>query len=282
MSIPQKVINRISAGLKKFTPVLESAKSRDVNESDTVVIIMDMLQDVFGYDKYSEITSEHAIRGTFCDLAIKIDSKLSLLIEVKAIGLELKDGYVKQAIDYAANQGVDWVALTNGNVWRVYKLSFTKPINYEVVVEFSILGMNVKDEDSYEQLWYLCKEGWIKSKIEEFHQQKQLINRYTVAAVVKSGVVIDVIRREIKRISDGIKVESETIEGILINEVLKRDVIEGDRAEQAKKMLTRAANKSLREGKKGETTIIESAAISLDAAVTDERADTTNGDPVPG
>ena len=62
-----------------------------MNESDTVVIVMDMLQEIFGYDKYSDITSEHAIKGTFCDLAIKLEGAVQLLIEVKAIGLELKD-----------------------------------------------------------------------------------------------------------------------------------------------------------------------------------------------
>jgi hypothetical protein len=28
---------------------------------------------VFGFDKYSEITSEQAIRGTFCDLAVPLE-----------------------------------------------------------------------------------------------------------------------------------------------------------------------------------------------------------------
>ena len=40
-----------------------------------------------GFDKYSEITSEYVIRSTYVDLAIKLDGKLALLIEVKAIGL---------------------------------------------------------------------------------------------------------------------------------------------------------------------------------------------------
>jgi hypothetical protein len=103
---------RISSALKRFQPILDSARARDANESDTVIIVMDLLSEILGYDKYSEITSEHAIRGTFCDLAIKIDGGLALLIEVKAIGLELRDQHVKQATDYAANQGCEWVALT--------------------------------------------------------------------------------------------------------------------------------------------------------------------------
>src|SRR4051794_15588309 len=72
-SIPARVNDRIVSGLKAFQPVIISAKSRDVNESDTVTITVDMLASIFGYDKYSEITSEHSIRGTYCDLAIKVE-----------------------------------------------------------------------------------------------------------------------------------------------------------------------------------------------------------------
>jgi predicted type IV restriction endonuclease len=88
-----------------------------VNESDTVIIVTDMLCYVFGYDKYSEITSEFAVKGTYCDLATKIDGKVECLIEVKAAGLDLKENHTKQAVDYAANMGVDWVVLTNGCTW---------------------------------------------------------------------------------------------------------------------------------------------------------------------
>ena len=89
MAIPKKVADQLSAGLKRFKPVLESAKARDVNESDTSMIVTDMLADVFGFDKYNDITREYAIRGTYCDLATKIDGKLQTLIEVKAIGVPL-------------------------------------------------------------------------------------------------------------------------------------------------------------------------------------------------
>ena len=72
-NIPVKVADRLASSIKRFQPVLASAQSRDVNESDTVIIITDMLSDVFGYDKYSEVTSETAIRGTYCDLAVKLN-----------------------------------------------------------------------------------------------------------------------------------------------------------------------------------------------------------------
>jgi hypothetical protein len=70
--IPKKVAERYVNTIKRFQPIIQSAKTRDVNESDTVIIITDMLAEVFGYDKYSEITSEFSIRGTYCDLAKKL------------------------------------------------------------------------------------------------------------------------------------------------------------------------------------------------------------------
>lgn len=126
--LSKRATERISSGLKRFQPILTNARSRDVNESDTVVIVADLLQEVFGYDKYAEITSEHMVRGTFCDLAVKLDGTLAFLIEVKAIGLELKQQHIKQAVDHAANQGCDWVALTNGVAWKVYK-AFREALN---------------------------------------------------------------------------------------------------------------------------------------------------------
>lgn len=111
-NIPRKVEERIKDVLKRFIPVLVSQRDRDVSEADTVTVVKDLLSDLFGFDKYAEVTSEHAIRGTYCDLAIKLDGKLRLLLEVKAIGLQLNEKHIKQAVDYATNQGLDWVVLT--------------------------------------------------------------------------------------------------------------------------------------------------------------------------
>jgi len=100
-AIPRKVTERLGVALKKFQPILSASKARDDGEADTVMIVTDMLAELFGYDKYSDVTAEYAIRGTYCDLATKLDGTLQTLVEVKAIGLELKDAHVKQAVDYA-------------------------------------------------------------------------------------------------------------------------------------------------------------------------------------
>src|SRR5258708_1674724 len=166
-ALPSKAADRIAAAIKKFRPILEAAKARDVNESDTVVIVTDLLQELFGYDKYAEITSEHAIRGTYCDLAIKLGEKLVLLIEVKAIGTELKDQHVKQAIDYAANKPCDWVVLTNGLHWRVYKVLFAKPIDKNLVVDLCLMDLNPRIDGDVSLAGLLAKESWPKESLGE-------------------------------------------------------------------------------------------------------------------
>jgi len=102
-NVPKKVVDRLLKEVPKFQKVLQSAKDRDINESDTVAIVTDVLADVFGFDKYAEVTSEFCIRNTFCDLAIKVGDKVQFLIEVKAIGLSLKENHLRQAINYGAN-----------------------------------------------------------------------------------------------------------------------------------------------------------------------------------
>ncbi len=242
-SIPQKVSERLSQGIKRFQPILTNAKSRDVNESDTVIIVTDMLSEIFGYDKYSEITSEFAIRSTFCDLATKINGKVQLLIEVKAVGLELKDNYVKQAVDYAVNQGIDFVVLTNGIIWKAFKVAFTKPIDQEMVFEIDFLQLSHKNAEDIEKLFLISKEGWQKSTLYEFHSQKQALSRFFLGAMIMSDSVVEVIRRELRKISPDIKITSEQIRNVVFQEVLKREVVEGEKADEAKKKINKALNK---------------------------------------
>src|SRR5215210_209791 len=99
-------------------------------------------------------------RGTWCDLAIKIDSKFEYLIEVKAIGLDLKDSYTKQAVDYSANQGTEWVILTNAEIWRVYRVTFAKPIVHELVLEINVSRLRRKKASDVELRYHLTRGGW--------------------------------------------------------------------------------------------------------------------------
>jgi hypothetical protein len=245
-SIPKRVADRLCTTAKRFQTVLTAAKSRDVNESDTAIIVTDILAEIFGYDKYSEVTSEFAIRGTACDLAIKVEGKVQFLIEVKAIGLDPKDNHLKQAVDYGANQGVEWVVLTNGHLWRIYRVIFGKPISQELVGEFDFLTLDCKSEENLQLLYLLSKEALSKDVLDDFHNQRQALSRFSIAAMLLTDPVLTVVRRELRRLSPDVKIDAEQIKAVLTQEVLKRDVLEGEKAEEARRKINRSAAKAAR------------------------------------
>ena len=252
MPIPNRVAERLASGLRRFQPILSSAKSRDVNESDTSLIVTDILAELFGYDKYQEVTRELCIRGTFCDLATRLEGKFQMIIEVKAVGLDLKDAHVKQAVDYAANQGIEWVALTNGNLWRVFRVIFAKPIDAELVLDIDLLGLNAKKTGDLESLYLLTRESMLKSGLYAYHDHLQATNKFYLAAVVLSDPVLETVRRELRRLSD-VKLEVEDLREALQKEVIKREVIEGEKADGARRKVAKAAGKTLRVRKEKES-----------------------------
>jgi predicted type IV restriction endonuclease len=246
-SIPAKVFERLKSNLSGLQKILEQAKNRDINEADTVVIVSDVLNNLFGYDKYEDITREYAIKGQYCDLVVKIDNTLKFLIEVKAIGITLQDKHYQQALDYGANNGTEWIVLTNGIIWKVYKVKFEKPIHTDFICEFNLLEMKIKNTNDVEKLFVLCKEGIRKNAIEEFSIHKMLVNKYYISAILSSESVIDSIRKELRKINPSIKPEDDEIISILKNDIQKREVIDSPEAIDAQEKYNKVIKKIDRE-----------------------------------
>lgn len=233
MGISAKVATRIATQVKRYQGVLSAIQKKDISEADTVTVINDILADVCGYDKYHEVTSQYAIRGTYVDLAVRIDDSIRFLIEVKAIGIELKDGHVKQAIDYAANEGIEWVVLTNGAVWRVYKVHFGQPIEKILVCEVDLIALSAKSDEIIECFGNLSREGFSKGTMADLLHQKQVTNKFTVAALLISDDVLDDLRKEIRRLGSGVKVDIEYLRSMLTSEIIKRELIDSEEAKAA-------------------------------------------------
>jgi predicted type IV restriction endonuclease len=244
MNIPAKFTKRVNENLKKYQGVIAQIKKKDANESDTVTVITDILQDVFGYDKYSDITSEYAIRGTYCDLAI-LDShkKISFLIEVKAVSVALNDNHIKQALDYGSNAGVNWVLLTNAETWMIYKIKFGKPIDKELVAEFSLLAINPKIDKELESLFVISKDGQEKSIIDDFYSSIQVKNKFTIGCLLNSPEVYTLIRRTMRRLFDDVKISEQEIADIMVNDIIKRDIIDSEESKKARKEIDKIYKK---------------------------------------
>jgi len=234
--------------IKKYQPILENAKNQDKNEADTVTIISNILSDVFGYDQFSEITKEFAIKNTFCDLAIKIDGSVKFLIEAKAIGIKLNDNHIAQATTYGAKEGIDWVILTNGINWIIYKMNYGSKIVHKQISSFDFLALKPKNSADHEQLFILCKEGLKRDAIEEFHAYKKIVNPFFIGSIIMGEYVTEAIKRELRKSSPGLKIDDKEIESILKHEVLKREIVESEYATDAQeqyKLILKKAKKDL-------------------------------------
>jgi hypothetical protein len=83
-----------------------------------------------------------------------------------------------------------------------------------------------------------------------YHQHAQLLNRFTVAQIVMSEPIVASIRRELRRLFPELRVDVEHITDILTNEVLKREVIEGDKTKETHQIIKKATVKLARQAAK--------------------------------
>lgn len=258
LKIPKKVQDRLVAGLRKYQPLVRKLAERDISEADTVTVCKDILCDIFGYDKYAELTSEQQIRGTFCDLAVKIEGKIHYLAEIKSAGTSLNQNHLRQAVNYGAHEGIEWVLLTNAIVWKVFRIKFGQPLDWEEVYCFDIGALSNRSADDLAKLFMLCRESISSDALQEFHRQAQIMNRFVVAELLQSEPLLGALRKEMRRLFD-LKVTEEEFRLMLTSEVVKRDTLDGDPAKQAKSTIKRASNALAKKQAKAAVQIAQAA-----------------------
>lgn len=253
MALSKRATDRITTELKKYIGILQEAQNRDISESDTVVIINDMLSDVLGYKKYTEVTTEFSIRGTYVDLAVKVNEEVRFLIEGKAIGIALKDNHVKQAMEYGAHKGIEWVILTNGVIWRIYKILFRQPIDQVLIYEINLLQEGRKIAEFVEEFGLLAREEFSGSNMNAYHQHKQITGKYTVAAILQTPALISAIKREIKKLAPSARPDDECLLKCITEDIIKREVLESDEAKEAVAFIKKTARANERKAAKAAT-----------------------------
>jgi predicted type IV restriction endonuclease len=210
---------RMKAAIKKFSKPLADLIARDANEGDTRLLVTDMLCDGFGFDKYSELTTEYRVKGEFADFGIRLDKDLLAFLEVKRVATKLAAKHLRQVESYAVNEGVEWVILTSGVVWQVYHITGGLPIVIDLALEVDLLS-----EESFQQkanrLYYLTKESMKRRQMDALWQAKKATSPKSLAHVLCSEPVVTAIRKELKR-STSQNVSNGEVSKLLRETVLK-------------------------------------------------------------
>ena len=186
------------AAVRKFAEPLRALLERDANEGDTRLLITDLLCEGLGYDKYADLTTEYMVRQDFADYGVRIDRQLVAFIEVKRISQKLNERHLRQVQMYAVNEGIEWMVLTNGQIWQVYHLTGGLPVVVDLVFEVDLLGPE-PDESKASRLFYLHHDSLKRRQIEEVWRHSAATAPELLLEVILSESVLDLIRREVRK-----------------------------------------------------------------------------------
>jgi predicted type IV restriction endonuclease len=201
---------RVKVGIRKFAKPLADFIARDVNEADTRFLITNFLCEVLGYDNYADLTAEFATRGDFADYGLRIDKQLVALIEVKRVTTKLAQRHLRQVEQYGANEGLEWLMLTNGAQWQVYHLEAALPLTVELVFEVDLLGPETPAKKA-DRLFAITREGMKHKVIDEVWKAKRATSPKAIARALTSPAVITAVRKELRRETDYAATDEEIL-----------------------------------------------------------------------
>lgn len=224
VAIPNSFKERIRHNLAKYANILQKAKERNLNEADTSEIVSDIISDILGFDKYFDVINEYPIDGHYADFGIKLKEKLAMLVEVKAIGVQLSDRHLFQVATYAVNAGIEWVILTNGGIWQLYHISFTKPIEKELVAEIDFLGKQAAPGEKSLSLFLISKESLSKDLLKQYWQEKVALSPENVVRALLSETVLDRLSEKLKDMTD-YEISARDLQDVLERKVLRPNMV---------------------------------------------------------
>jgi hypothetical protein len=177
---------------------LGKSKGKSLNEADTRICVNDFLTDVLGYQMHEEIKTEYAIRGQYADYVIQLKRKKQFVIEVKAMEIDLNAKHLLQASHYAADEGIDWVMLTNGMSIELHRVIFSKPVSDVQIFKFDLSDLS-QIERASDALVNLTKRAVEKGELEEYWKRFDALSPLKLIKTIYTEDIIGAIRRKIKK-----------------------------------------------------------------------------------
>lgn len=206
---------KLHAAIKNYRKQFLNTGLTELDESGTRLMINSFLSDVLGYKQLEEIKTEYMIKGTYADYVIQVNKTRHFLIEVKALSFELSEKHLRQTINYGANEGIEYVLLTNGKHFEFYKIIFDKSISSRLVFTVDLTDVNeLKDATNY--LQHLHKDSVVKNSFKPLWNECEATDPYNIAGIICSDPVVKAIKKLIKN-----KYNEKCEDEIILNAVYK-------------------------------------------------------------
>jgi hypothetical protein len=182
----------------------------DLDESGTRIMINTFLTSILGYQELEEIKTEFMIKGTYADYIVQTGGKRHFLVEVKAFSIDLSDKHLRQAVNYGANEGIEWAVLTNGRHFQFYKIIFEKPISEKLVFEVDFSSEDYDAKEALALLKYFCRDAIVKDSLENLGARYAGLEPVGLAGLLFSPHVVSFLKKKLKAKYDT-KFEDEDI-----------------------------------------------------------------------
>ena len=128
---------------------------------------------------------------------MRIANRLVAFIEVKRAGAGLGPHHLRRAEMHAASAGVEWVILTNGQLWQAWHLTPGPPAVLDPVLDADLLGRDGPAQA--DGLFHLSKEAFKHHVIDGLWRVRVATSATSLGTVITSDPVIDQIRKELQR-----------------------------------------------------------------------------------
>ncbi|MFE1166340.1 hypothetical protein [Nocardiopsis sp. NPDC058789] len=223
------VRGRVAAAVDRFAGPLADLAERDANDGDTRLLVADFFSVGLNFSKYQDLTTEYRTSGDSIDYAIVLDGELFAPVEVRRIGQDLDLRNIQMARRLAVEQGVDWVFLTNGRVWRVYHLrpdadgGAPQPV---VVVDVDLLDQDSHDSN-VDGLFLLTRESVEHGRLEAMRRWREAAEAAPLSGALVSDEVVAAVRDRLRESAEhpGHVGEDEEIRRVLTEEVIARGLL---------------------------------------------------------
>ncbi len=177
---------------------LSKSRGKALNEADTRICVNDLLTTVLGFQIHEEIKTEYAIRGQYADYVIQLKRKKQFIVEVKAMEIDLSAKHLLQASHYAADEGIDWILLTNGMSLELHRVIFSKPVTDVRIFKFDLSDLS-QIEKASDAIVNLTKRAVEKGELEDYWKRFDALSPTKLIKTIYTEEIISAIRRKIKK-----------------------------------------------------------------------------------
>ena len=110
------------------------------NETRTRQVLTDPMLRTLGWDvgDPNSVELEYGIKRKWADYALMGSGRPIAVIEAKALGKSLNDDEKMQALNYANMDGIDYMAVTNGDHWQMFDVFKRGQLDDRILMEFQL------------------------------------------------------------------------------------------------------------------------------------------------